>query len=144
MEFIEKLRPYIKIIFVIILISVSTVSNSKNVFADDIEKFASKLYRHYEYDDKITDYLKSFFSFGKNGVKNSSNGTVINPKTNLKKQKSSIKLKSKNKLTYNFENGESVQINPSNLGEKIIYNNSQFTFFEIKKDSILYGINLDF
>ena len=77
-------------------------------------------------------------------MKNSSNGTINNPKNNLKKQKSSIKLKSKNKLTYYFENGQSVQINPSNLGEKIIYNNSQFTFFEIKKDSILYGINLDF
>ena len=138
------LRPYMKIIFVIILISVCTVSNSKNVFADDIEKFASKLFNHYEYDDKITNYLKSFFSFGKNGVKNSSNGTTNNSKTNIKKQKSYIKLKSKNKLTYNFESGESVQINPSNLGEKIIYYNSQFTFFEIKKDSILYGINLDF
>ena len=126
------------------LISVSTVSNSKNVFADDIEKFASKLFYHYEYDDKITNYLKSFFSFGKNGVKNSSNGTVINPKTNLKKQKSSIKLKSKNKLTYYFENGQSVQINPSNLDEKIIYNSSRFTFFEIKKNSVSYGINIDF
>ena len=144
MEFIKKLRPYIKIIFVIILISVGTVSNSKNVFADDIEKFASKLFNHYEYDDKITNYLKSFFSFGKNGVKNSTNGKINNSKTNLKKQKSSIKLKPKNKLTYNFENGESIQINPSNLGEKIIYYNSQFTFFEIKKDSILYGINLYF
>jgi len=144
MEFIKKLRPYIKIIFVIILISVGTVSNSKNVFADDIEKFASKLFNHYEYDDKITNYLKSFFSFGKNGEKNSSYGTINNSKTNLKKQKSSLKLKSKNKLTYSFKNGESVQINPSNLGEKIIYNNSRFTFFEIKKDSISYGINLDF
>ena len=144
MEFIKKLRPYIKIIFVIMLISVSTVSNSKNLFADDIETFASKSFYHYEYDDKITNYLKSFLSFGKSDVKNQSNGTINNQKTNLKKQNSSIKLKSKNKLTYNFENGESVQINPSNIGEKIIYNNSQFTFFEIKKNSILYGIKLDF
>jgi hypothetical protein len=144
MEFIKKLRLYIKIISIAMLISVSTASNSKNVFADDIEKFASKLFNHYEYDDKITNYLKSFFSFGKNGFKNSSNGTINNPKNNLKKQKSSIKLKSKNKLTYNFENGQSVQINPSNLGEKIVYNSSQFTFFEIKKDSVLYGINIDF
>ena len=144
MEFIKKLRLYIKIIFVIMLISVSTVSNSKNVFADDIEKFASRLFNHYEYDDKITNYLKSFFSFGSNDVKKSYKGTINNPKTNLKKQNSSIKLKSKNKLTYNFENGQSVQINPSNLGEKIIYNSSQFTFFEIKKDSVLYGINIDF
>ena len=126
------------------LISVVTVNNLKNVFADDIEKFASKLYHHYEYDDKITDYLKSFFSFGENGDKNSPISTNNNPKTNLKKQKSSIKLKSKNKLTYNFENGQSVQINPSNLGEKIIYNSSPFTYFEIKKGTILYGINIDF
>ena len=85
MEFIKKLRLYIKIISIAMLISVSTASNSKNVFADDIEKFASKLFNHYEYDDKITNYLKSFFSFGKNGVKNSPNGTINNPKTNLKK-----------------------------------------------------------
>ena len=144
MEFIKKLRLYIKIIFFILLISFSTVSISKNVFADDIEKFASRLFNHYEYDDKITNYLKSFFSFGKNDVKKSSNGTINNPKTNLKKQNSSIKLKSKNKLTYNFENGQSIQINPSNLGEKIIYNSSRFTFLEIKKDSVSYGINIDF
>ena len=144
MEFIKKLRLYIKIIFVIMLISVSTVSNSKNVFADDIEKFASRLFNHYEYDEKITNYLKSFFSFGSNDVKESFKGTINNPKTNLKKQNSSIKLKSKNKLTYNFENGQSVQINPSNLGEKIIYNSSQFSFFEIKKDSVSYGISIDF
>ena len=145
MEFIKKLRLYIKIIFVILLISFSTISISKNVFADDIEKFASKLFNHYEYDDKITNYLKSFFSFGKkNDIKKSSNGQINNPKTNLKKQNSSIKLKSKNKLTYNFENGQSVQINPSNLEEKIIYNSSQFTFFEIKKHSVSYGINIDF
>ena len=75
------------------LISVVTVTNSKSVFADDIEKFASKLFNHYQYDNKISNYLKSFFSFGKNGDKNSSNGTINNPKTNLKKQKSSIKLK---------------------------------------------------
>ena len=144
MEFIKKLRLYIKIIFVIMLISVGTISNSKNVYADDIEKFASKLFNHYEYDDKITNYLKSFFSFGRNDLKNPSNGIVNNPNTNLKKRKSSVKLKSKNKLTYNFENGQSVQINPSNLGEKIIYNSSRFTFLEIKKDSVSYGVSIDF
>ena len=126
------------------LISVGTVSNSKNVFADDIEKFASRLFNHYEYDDKITNYLKSFFSFGKDGLENSSNSIINNQKTNLKEQKSSLNLKSKNKLTYNFENGQSVQINPSNLGKKIIYNSSQFTFFEIKKDSVSYGFNINF
>ena len=67
------------------LISLGTVSNSKNVFVDDIEKFASKLFHHYECDDKILNYLKSFFSFGKNGDKNSSNGTIYNQKTNFKK-----------------------------------------------------------
>ena len=144
MEFIRNLKLYIKIFLVTMLISVGTVSNANNVFADDIEKFASKLFNHYEYDDKITNYLKSFFSFGRNDLKSPSNGKINNPNTNLKKQKSSIKLKSKNKLTYNFENGQSVQTNPSNLDEKIIYNSSRFTFFEIKKNSVSYGINIDF
>ena len=139
-----KLNILIKIIFIVVFVSISTITYPKIIFADDIEKFATKLFNHYEYDDKITNYLKSFFSFDKDGVKNSSNGTINNSKTNLKKQKSSIKFKSKNKLTYNFKNGQSIQINPTNLGEKIIYNSSRFTFFEIKKNSILYGINIDF
>ena len=42
MDFILRLRFYIKTIFVIMLISIGIVSNSKNVFADDIEKFSSK------------------------------------------------------------------------------------------------------
>ncbi len=126
------------------LISIVTVSNSKNIFADDIEKFASKLFNHYEYDDKITNYIKSFFSSNNDGVKSFSIDTINNQKTTPKKQKSSIKIKSKNKITYNFENGQSVQINPSNISEKIIYNSSPYTYFEINKDTILYGINIDF
>ena len=144
MEFIFRLRFLIKIIFVIMLMSVITVINSKNVFADDIEKFASKLFNHYEYDDKITNSLKSFFSFGNNDIESFPVNTINNPKSTPKKQKSFIKIKSKNKITYNFENGQSVQINPSNIVEKIIFSNSPFTFFEIKKDTISYGIDIDF
>ena len=139
-----KLNLLIKIIFIVVFVSISTITYPKIIFADDIEKFATKLFNHYEYDDKITNYLKSFFSFGNDSVKSSSIYTISNPKTIPKKQKSNIKIKSKNKITYNFENGKSVQINPSNIGEKIIYNSSSFTYFEIKKDSILYGINIDF
>ena len=127
------------------LVSISIIiTNPKHVFADDIEKFASKLFNHYEYDDKITNYLKSIFSFAGEDVKNSSKNTLNSSKTILKRKKSSIKIKSKNKLTYNFENGQSIQINPANIGEKIVYNRSPFTYFEIKKDSISYGINIDF
>ena len=126
------------------LISIGTVSNIKDVFAEDIEKFASKLFNHYGYDDKITNSLKSFFAFGNNNIKRSTANTINNPKTTPKKQKSSLKIKSKNKITYNFKNGQSIQINPSNIGEKIIYNNSPFTYFEIRKNSISYGIDIDF
>ena len=135
---------FIKVFFIIMLLTISTVSNSKNVVADDIESFASKLFNHYEYDDKITNYLKSFFSFDNDDVKSSSINAINNPITTPKKQKSSIKIRSKNKITYNFQNGQSVQIDPSNIGKKIIYNSSPFTYFEIKKDSISYGINIDF
>ena len=41
------------------------------VFGNDIEKFANKLFNHYEYDDKINKYLKSFFSFGNSKSKTS-------------------------------------------------------------------------
>ena len=138
------LRFFIKVFFIIMLLKISTVSNSKNVVADDIESFASKLFNHYEYDDKITNYLKSFFSFDNDDVKSSSINAINNPITTPKKQKSSIKIRSKNKITYNFQNGQSVQIDPSNIGKKIIYNSSPFTYFEIKKDSISYEINIDF
>ncbi len=138
------LRFFIKVFFIIMLLTISTVSNSKNVVADDIESFASKLFNHYEYDDKITNYLKSFFPFDNDDVKSSSINAINNPITTPKKQKSSIKIRSKNKITYNFQNGQSVQIDPSNIGKKIIYNSSPFTYFEIKKDSISYEINIDF
>ena len=46
------------------LVSISTITNPKNIFADDIENFASNLFNHYEYDDKINKYLKSLFWFG--------------------------------------------------------------------------------
>ncbi len=144
MEFFKKLRLYIKIFFVVIVISVVTVSNSKNVFADDIEKFASKLFNHYEYDDKINKYLKSLFWFG-------------NPKANkplekknrysnsyTKSSKHTFKFKSQNKMIYSFGNGQSFQINPSKVNDKIIFNNSEFSYFELKKDSFYYGINFKF
>ena len=73
------LRFFIKVFFIIMLLTISTVSNSKNVVADDIESFASKLFNHYEYDDKITNYLKSFFSFDDDDVKSSSINAINNP-----------------------------------------------------------------
>ena len=139
-----KLNLLIKIIFIVVFVSISTITYPKIIFADDIEKFATKLFNHYEYDDKITNYLKSFFSFGSDGIKNSSKIQANNSKTTFKRKKSSINVKSKNKLTYNFGNGQSIQLNPTKIDEKIIYNRSPFTYFEIKNDSISYGINIDF
>ena len=47
-------------------------------------------------------------------------------------------------MVYDFGNGKSIQMNPTNINDKVIYNSSPFTYFEIKKNSILYGINLNF
>ena len=120
------------------------LTNPSVVFGNDIEKFANKLFKHYEYDEKINKYLRSFFSFGnpkanksletKNGYSNS----------NTKSSKHTFKIKSKNKMIYSFGNGQSFQMNPSKVNDKIIYNNSPFSYFEFKKDSVLYGINIDF
>ena len=120
------------------------LTNTSVVFGNDIEKFASKLFNHYQYDDKINKYLKSFFSFGnpkanksletKNGYSNS----------DTKSSKHTFKIKSKNKMIYSFGDGQSLQMNPSNIANKIIYNQTPFSYFEFKKDSILYGINIDF
>ena len=114
------------------------------VYGNDQEKFSSKLFNHYQYDDKINKYLKSFFSLGnpkanksletKNGYSNS----------DTKSSKHTFKIKSKNKMIYSFGNGQSFQMNPSKVNDKIIYNNSPFSYFEFKKDSVLYGINIDF
>ena len=114
------------------------------VLGNDIEKFANKLFNHYEYDDKINKYLKSFFLFG-----HSKSNTSIETKTNFSKNntqstKQTFKIKSKNKMIYNFGNGQSLQMNPSNIDDKIIYNRTPFSYFEFKKDSILYGINIKF
>ena len=37
------------------------LTNTSVVFGNDVEKFANKIFNHYEYDDKINKYLKPFF-----------------------------------------------------------------------------------
>ena len=120
------------------------LTNTSVVFGNDIEKFASKLFNHYQYDDKINKYLKSFFSFGSpkaNKSLETKNGYSNN---DTKSSKHTFKIKSKNKMIYSFGNGQSFQMNPSKFNDKIIYNNSPFSYFEFKKDSVLYRINIDF
>ena len=132
----------INLIRVFVIISMSICPSVAS--SDSIGVFANKLLNHYEYDDKINNYLKSFFSFG--------NSTKIKPskiqrnfyKDPSKISKPSLKIKSKNKLIYSFGNGQSLQINPSKINKKITYHRTPFSFFEIKKDSVIYGIKLDF
>ena len=113
-------------------------------FSNDIEKFANKLFNHYEYDDKINKYLKSFFSFGNSKSKTSLETKKNFSSANIQSTEHTFKIKSKNKMIYKFGNGQSFQMNPSKVNDKIIYNNSPFSYFEFKKDSVLYGINIDF
>ena len=114
------------------------------VFGNDIEKFANKLFNHYEYDDKINKYLRSFFSFGNPKANKSLETKHVYSNSDTKSSKHTFKIKSKNKMIYSFGNGQSFQMNPSKVNDKIIYNNSPFSYFEFKKDSVLYGINIDF
>ena len=93
------------------LISLVTISNSECV-CRWYWKFASKLFNHYGYYVKITNSLKSFFAFGKNGIKSSTVNTINNPKTTPKKQKVIYKNQIKKKIVYNFKNWQSIQINP--------------------------------
>ena len=139
-----ELQNLARINVIRLIVLITFISLPSILKADDLGKFANKLFNHYQYDEKINNYLKSFFTF-KN--KNFTKKNEINSKssmTSYSNPKQSLKIKSKNKLSYDFGNDQSIQINPSNIDEKIIYNNSSFTFFEIKKDSILYGINLNF
>ena len=109
------------------------LTNTSVVFGNDIEKFASKLFNHYQCDDQINKYLRSFFSFGnpkankslvtKNGYSNS----------DTKSSKHTFKIKSKNNIIYSFGNGQSFQMNPTKVYDIIIYNNSPFSYFEFKK-----------
>ena len=120
------------------------LTNPSVVFGNDIEKFASKLFNHYEYDDKINKYLKSFFSFGNPKANKPLETNKGYSNSDSKSSKHTFKIKSKNKMIYSFGNGQSFQINPSKINDKIIYNNSPFSYFEFKKDSVLYGIIIDF
>ena len=120
------------------------LTNPSVVFGNDIEKFANKLFNHYEYDDKINKYIKSFFSFG-HSKSNTSLETKKNfSSSNIQSTRHTFKIKSKNKMIYSFGDGQSLQINPSNIADKIIYNQTPFSYFELKKDSVSYGINIDF
>ena len=47
-------------------------------------------------------------------------------------------------MIYSFGNGQSFQINPSKVNDKIIFNNSGFSYFELKKDSVYHKINYKF
>ena len=114
------------------------------VFGNDIEKFANKLFNHYEYDDKINKYLKSFFSFGNPKANKTLETKKGYSNSDTKSSKHTFKIKSRNKMIYSFGNGQSFQMNPSKINDKIIYNNSPFSYFEFKKDSVSYGINIDF
>lgn len=133
-----------KIIFLIIFVSISIFTNTKVVLADDIEKFANKLFNHYEYDDKVKNYFKSLFSSSSNNIKNSSQNSINNLNVTSKRKKSYIKIKSKNKLIYKFKNGHSIQMNPTNISEKIIYKTSKISYFEFKENYVFYGVNFDF
>ena len=112
--------------------------------SNDIGGFANKLFNHYEYDDKINNYLKSLFSFGSKKNNKSSKTQNDLSKSITKISKPSFKIKSKNKAVYNFGNGQSLQINPTNIDSQIIYNISPFSYFNMNKDTIFYGIKLDF
>ena len=112
--------------------------------ADDLGGFAIKLFNHYEYDDKINNYLKSFFSFGSKKNNKSSKTQHDLSKNITKISKPSFKIKSKNKAVYSFGNGQSLQINPTNIDSQIIYNTTPFSYFNINNDTIFYGIKLDF
>ena len=120
------------------------LTNPSVVFGNDIEKFANKLFKHYEYDDKINKYLRSFFSFGNPKANKSLETKHGYFDSDTKSSKHTFKIKSRNKMIYSFGNGQSFQMNPSKINDKIIYNNSPFSYFEFKKDSVLYGINIDF
>ncbi len=120
------------------------LTNPSVVFGNDIEKFANKLFKHYEYDDKINKYLKSFFSFGNPKANKSLETKHGYSNSDTKSSKHTFKIKSRNKMIYSFGNGQSFQMNPSKINDKIIYNNSPFSYFEFKKDSVSYGINIDF
>ena len=120
------------------------LTNPSVVFGNDIEKFANKLFNHYEYDDKINKYLRSFFSFGNPKANKSLDTKSGYSNSDTKSSKHTFKIKSKNKMIYSFGNGQSFQINPSKVNDKIIFNNSEFSYFELKKDSIYYGINFKF
>ena len=127
-----------------ILIIVNLMIYPSVAISDDIGRFANKLFNHYGYDDKINNYLKSFLSFG-NKKNNKSPKTEHGlSKSKIKISKQSFKIKSKNKAIYSFGNGQSLQINPTNIDNQIVYNTTPFSYFKINKDTIFYGIKLDF
>ena len=127
------------------LILVTTfLINPTVVFCNDIEKFANKLFHHYEYDDKVNKYLKSLFSFGSPKANTSLETKKRYSNSNTESSKYTFKIKSKNKMIFSFGNGQSLHMNPSKVNDKIIYNNSTFSYFEFKKESVLYKIKIDF
>ena len=63
--------------------TIISFTNPCVVYGNDVEKLRLSFFNHYEYDDKTTNYLKSFFPLSNNGVKNSTINTIHNPRITL-------------------------------------------------------------
>ena len=112
--------------------------------SDNLSNVANKLFNAYEYDDKINNYLKTYFSF-ESSKNNISSKTKHNFKrSNNKAKKNYLKIKSQKKMIYNFGDGQSLQINPSDINGKIIYKWTPNSYFEINDRNFSYGIKFYF
>ena len=80
-----------------VLIIVKLMIYPSVAISDDIGGFANKLFNHYGYDDKINNYLNSFFSFG-----NKKNDKSPKTQHGLSKSSTKISKQSFKIIIYNF------------------------------------------
>jgi hypothetical protein len=56
-----ELQNLARINVIRLILLLSFISLPSILKADELGKFANKLFNHYQYDEKINNYLKSFF-----------------------------------------------------------------------------------
>lgn len=130
---------------VFILVLVPTILSAEEFQTNSptkwIEEISQRMYKHYEVDDTINNYLLSKIKNGVSiiGPADTSNSDKRFPKRKQFKQK--VVLKNKNKMLWKFAPNQSFTINPSKLNNGVTFKTNN-KWIKVNQDSVYTGVSI--